>query len=698
MIIGRVKIERFRGLREFERDFGPGLIVVHGPNESGKTTLQEAIAAAFYAKPGAANKENERMLSWAATSPPRLELALELDDGPALLEKDFAGKKTKVVHQGRTITAAREVQAWIADRIGCPTPSLFEATACVREEAVEIQRLDNNKPVTREILARLQALLTGAPGGSPGEVMRRLKSRAEAIDKKPGARGEGGPLFLHLRRLEEARRRLQKLRQDLSAWDLAAAELEKLTASLAELERRQSALKAALGNHRLHYEAVRGQAVTAEKLERMLKAEKLTAERDQVRAALAGREEVAALAQPIERLTAIAAERRLREERLTELGREQYRRAAPAPRLATALAVLAAAAALIGGGLGLLYRSALGLWLGLAAGLPLAAAAILLRRRERARERKGRAALDAAMAEEESALSRLAAEVNEIVPRFHQASEDDCVAEYRRVRELRGQESALGERIRDLAGPEGEAEIGRRVTELALELRSEKEREKELAPYRISDPSRLAALEQEEVRLIDERERLLARKHQAEGRLAAANVDTGELAELEEEEAEEKGRCDYWGRQLRVHEKAIAVLAEATESVMAKAGEVIEAEIAPFIAAITSGCYHRVKADPELNLSLFSPGRGDWVGEEDLSLATREQLYFAARLALVRLVTDNKRPPVMLDDPFAHYDPERLRAVMLVLKEFSRTHQVILFTPGDRYHLYADRVVELQPI
>jgi hypothetical protein len=36
-------------------------------------------------------------------------------------------------------------------------------------------------------------------------------------------------------------------------------------------------------------------------------------------------------------------------------------------------------------------------------------------------------------------------------------------------------------------------------------------------------------------------------------------------------------------------------------------------------------------------------------------------------------------------------------------KEFTprgqgRTHQVILFTPGDRYHAYADRVVELQPI
>jgi len=51
---------------------------------------------------------------------------------------------------------------------------------------------------------------------------------------------------------------------------------------------------------------------------------------------------------------------------------------------------------------------------------------------------------------------------------------------------------------------------------------------------------------------------------------------------------------------------------------------------------------------------------------------------------------------MLLDDPFVTFDARRLDKAMEVLKDFSRGQQVIIFTCGDEYDRYANRVVQLQ--
>ena len=50
---------------------------------------------------------------------------------------------------------------------------------------------------------------------------------------------------------------------------------------------------------------------------------------------------------------------------------------------------------------------------------------------------------------------------------------------------------------------------------------------------------------------------------------------------------------------------------------------------------------------------------GDWVPVERLSQGTIDQVYLAARIELVRLVTQDRRPPLVFDDPFVTYDDAR---------------------------------------
>ena len=67
--------------------------------------------------------------------------------------------------------------------------------------------------------------------------------------------------------------------------------------------------------------------------------------------------------------------------------------------------------------------------------------------------------------------------------------------------------------------------------------------------------------------------------------------------------------------------------------------------------------------------------------EHRLSKGTVDQIYFAFRLAMVQCVSDESEPlPMLLDDPFANYDDERLAHAMELLSDIAKTHQILLFT------------------
>ena len=85
-----------------------------------------------------------------------------------------------------------------------------------------------------------------------------------------------------------------------------------------------------------------------------------------------------------------------------------------------------------------------------------------------------------------------------------------------------------------------------------------------------------------------------------------------------------------------------------------------------------------------------STERGDWVPVTDLSHGTLDVVYLAARLGLVRLVTGDRRPPLILDDPFVTLDDARAERALAVLRELTADFQVIYLTTSARYDALAD--------
>ena len=102
---------------------------------------------------------------------------------------------------------------------------------------------------------------------------------------------------------------------------------------------------------------------------------------------------------------------------------------------------------------------------------------------------------------------------------------------------------------------------------------------------------------------------------------------------------------------------------------MKTATRYLEGHMVRDVATVTGGRYRRVRVDDKtLDIEVHAPERGDWVPGPSLSQGTLDLVYLTARLGLVRLVTGDRRPPLVFDDPFVTLDDARATRALALLK------------------------------
>ena len=199
---------------------------------------------------------------------------------------------------------------------------------------------------------------------------------------------------------------------------------------------------------------------------------------------------------------------------------------------------------------------------------------------------------------------------------------------------------------------------------------------------------------------VRERQAALERARDAEA-AAIARVDANPVDA--EQVAGEAERLVTWREQLaalkrrvRIYEATLAAIEAAEGMTMRKATRFLEQQVGRDIARLTGGRYRKVEIDDRtLDIEVWAPERGDWVAAGSLSKGTIDQIFLAARIGLVRLVTQGKRPPLVLDDPFVTFDDQRAARAAVMLRELSSDFQVIYLACSNRYDALADAVVEL---
>src|SRR5262245_31794431 len=233
MRISRLRIQDIKRHRVLELHPHPGLTVVRGPNEAGKSTVQQAIELVLFRKANSTAQEVADARSWDADpgADPRIELDFEQDGVAGRLVKVFAGNRGSVSLElgGQTENDPGRVDATIAEITGLASDKFLRSTASIRHQ--ELDDLDRDEGALRD---RLQQSMSGADQGTWAarrkleDAIRRYKTEGP---KNPGL-------------LKVAREDLEQLRQQLVQQEAALSRLEADRASYAAAHERRVALDA----------------------------------------------------------------------------------------------------------------------------------------------------------------------------------------------------------------------------------------------------------------------------------------------------------------------------------------------------------------------------------------------------------------------------------------------------------------------
>jgi DNA repair exonuclease SbcCD ATPase subunit len=700
----------FRRYREFDIDFAPGVTVIRGPNEAGKTTIQRALELALTRRATSTAAEVEALRPWGAPPEARSVITVEFEqddeDGQKVgtLEKTFAGNKgtVRLDYEGQTITDPNLADQVMAELTGIPTEGFFRSTASVRH--FELSDLSRDEGALRD---RLQASISGADRGT-SRARRKLDRALHDLN----TRGDRNPGQLKI-----AEQAVEQAKAALDQGETALAQLERDRDTMATARDRRAEADGVLAERRGMLDKARqAERIAAERdtaTERYERYKQAVEVHIQIQALATshpsanpvgvlrgGVEMLRALDKTINELKAILANEMTVD---FELAPEPTWR--PLSRVSVALVLIGI---VLAGGPVLL--EALGIAdLGPAVqiigaiiavvGLVLAGVALWLRRSvknqaqlrdvEIDRRLRGRSEMEAELVEAELKSKAQLAAMG--LPDLA-AAEDLLAREEAHVAQI----DLLGAQLDGLVGKDAPSTLATSRDNAALEIAQRTSALEALGPI-AKEPRARERLEVE----VREQEAAVesARDDEANARarVDANAVDAEQIAGQAERLVAWQEQLATAQRRQRVFAITLEAIDRAEQATMKSATRYLEANMGGSLAAVTAGRYRRVRVDDKtLDIEVHAPEKDDWVPVRSLSQGTLDLVYLVARLGLVRLVTGDRRPPLIFDDPFVTLDDARAARALTLLKGVASDFQVIYMTTSSRYDEAADAVVVLE--
>ena len=198
----------------------------------------------------------------------------------------------------------------------------------------------------------------------------------------------------------------------------------------------------------------------------------------------------------------------------------------------------------------------------------------------------------------------------------------------------------------------------------------------------VEDEDTLDFLRDKEARILQTLERLQVQKELMEQRDLDKEEIEMEMTQLSLEIEERKNKADIIG-------ECMQIIQSLSEEIHSDFGPALNREISQLMWELTGGKYERVLVDNELNLKIDT-GNG-FVLAGQLSTGTKEQLYLALRVAMVNLFYPEKNMPLLFDDSFAYYDDKRLARILSWLSK-QGFDQIVIFSCQHREMDMMDRM------
>ncbi len=276
------------------------------------------------------------------------------------------------------------------------------------------------------------------------------------------------------------------------------------------------------------------------------------------------------------------------------------------------------------------------------------------------------------------------------------ATIDELNNRYELVVKLRGQMEKAQALIGTLLSEMTLDELEEQRRDASRRRRDAEEIMKDLSLQRVSNlsPIELNRLESDCQKLEAEQSDLENERQRLSIKLEQHQVSKEDLYQAEEMLEAANRRYAQVQERLAVFELTNEVLSAARETTLQQAQERLGPATGKYLRLLTNQRYETAWIDANLNIQLQDPAQPDRrITPDRLSRGARDQLYMAARLALVDMLFPKTRPPILLDDPFVHFDPTRLAAAIKMCCDIAEERQVILFTCSDSYNHVGHHIV-----
>ncbi len=143
-------------------------------------------------------------------------------------------------------------------------------------------------------------------------------------------------------------------------------------------------------------------------------------------------------------------------------------------------------------------------------------------------------------------------------------------------------------------------------------------------------------------------------------------------------------------RQAEESEKIFNALVLASESIELSSEKIknntlprLREEASRIFSLLTNGKYPELGIEKDFSLSVFAEGETRPI--DALSGGTRDAAYFALRIALCSVFYNKEKPPLLLDEVFAHTDDGRTKNALSMLGNLADTgYQILIFTCHSR--------------
>jgi uncharacterized protein YhaN len=683
MVLKQLELFRYKQFKHACVTFRPGFNVIWGPNESGKTTLREALLLAFFGNPTATSDSVRSLTTWGQIDP--CEVRLEYFDDAGVhcqLRKDFAGNKVFLLRGDEQFRTYKTIQAQLLETLGLSSEELFRLCASLDVRSLANLGTRESRKQTSQMLA---GLITGTSSGQDvlnaikrlDEALRLLGKGEHAPAKEPGPLKAGRDLLARLQaRGAELTAKLRDRQGREARWTAATSEQQSVR------ERHENLIRLLAANEKLSQAERRRQDLIArdaeyeqaDKRQRQLQADlaKLDLQIEQESAAHCTAEEVEELRGLITRQTAAPA---------------QEQKPAPSPDRSWWL--LAVSGGLLGlVGVWLLGKESWTGWLLLLTGLGTAAISVWKKRAQLTNERQRRAQTEEARAAQAAQTDRMEA----LCARAGRVPPEALLQSWNRLVQWRAERDALARSLAALGHLDPERwQTVRRELRLVEDLLADPE----LSPLRLG-PAEIAAKQRERETaaerlqtLSTEVERLRLLQEQD------ARIEEG-LAEAEEQAEETRQRVAYLERRERILRITLELLDQARRDTLHPARQVLEKQAGDLWSLLSAGRYKNIAVDDEdLSSKIFITETGKWEGPEILSQGAFDQFFLSLRLALTDVLSGGKRPPLFLDEPLSAFDPERGQTALEYLRRLAATRQILFFTCRPEYAQAAEHVVKL---